>query len=56
MGVFKSVEKFFNGFNGEKGVLGYSLKEKPIYYLAVNKTAYPKMIFTYAIHFFIFKV
>ena len=50
MGVFRKIENFFSGFNGEKGVLGYSVKGKPIYYFAVKKTAYPKMIFTYAIH------
>ncbi len=44
------IENFYNRFSGDKGVLGFSERGKKIYYFAVKKTEYPKIIFTYSIH------
>ena len=44
------IENFYHRFNGEKGVIGKSERGKNIYYFAVKKTAFPKIIFTYSIH------
>ena len=50
MDITDRVEAFYNSFALEKGVIGYSLYGKPIYYFCVEKTAKPVIIATYAIH------
>ena len=50
MSVIKEVENFYLSFNGKKGIIGKSLFNKPIYYIAVEKTKRPVIIAQYAIH------
>lgn len=50
MSVFCEVYDFYSSFNGEKGVIGNSFFGLPIFYMAVKKTEYPKIIVQYAIH------
>ncbi len=50
MKINELVKNFYERFNGDKGIIGKSEKGEPIYYFSVKKTAYPKIIFTYAIH------
>ena len=50
MSIFSSVESFYNNFSGEKSVIGYSIKGKPLYCMKIAKSEYPKVIFQYAMH------
>ena len=50
MDVLKKVERFYENFRGEKGVIGKSVFNNPIYYMAIKKTETPKIILTYSIH------
>ena len=50
MSVFCDVYDFYSSFSGEKGIIGNSFFRLPIFYMAVKKTEYPKIIFQYAIH------
>lgn len=50
MNVLSEVKKFYRDFSGEKGIIGKSFKGKSVYYFKVEKTAYPKVIFQYAMH------
>jgi len=50
MGIFSLVESFYNDFNGEKTVIGNSIKGKPLYLFKVKKSDFPKVIFQYSMH------
>lgn len=50
MDIIEKVQKFYNSYRGEKGVIGKSQENRDIYYFAVSKTSFPKIIFQYAIH------
>lgn len=50
MNVLSEVEEFYRDFPGEKGIVGKSVNGKSVYYFKVKKTAYPKVIFQYAMH------
>ncbi len=50
MSVFCDVYDFYRNFNGEKGIIGKSHFNLPIFYMAVKKSNYPKVIFQYSIH------
>ncbi|MBE5733730.1 MAG: hypothetical protein E7347_01620 [Clostridiales bacterium] len=50
MSIFDKIESFYAQFKGEKGVIGYSLLKKPIYYFKVEKTKNPVVIIQYSIH------
>lgn len=50
MSIFVKLNDFYQSFDGEKGVIGYSFFNKPIYYLAVEKTNSPVLIVQCAIH------
>lgn len=50
MDILERVENFYNAYKGEKGVIGKSLFNRPIYYFAAGKSARPKIIVQYAIH------
>lgn len=50
MEVYREVYDFYSEFEGEKGVIGKSFFGLPIFYMAVRKTDYPKVIFQYSIH------
>lgn len=50
MSIFVKLNDFYQSFDGEKGVIGYSFFNKPIYYLAVEKTKSPLLIVQCAIH------
>ena len=50
MDILDLVENFYNDFKGEKGVIGKSVKNRPIYYLAVKKNEQPKLIVQFSIH------
>lgn len=50
MNIFDEIEDFYQSFRGEKGVIGCSNFQKPIYYFAVKKTKYPVIIVQCAIH------
>lgn len=50
MSIFEKTESFIKNFNGKTGVMGYSVKNKPIYYACVKKSEFPKVIVQCAIH------
>lgn len=50
MDLICEVENFYRSFSGAKGIIGSSESGKPIYFIAVRKTAFPVGIFQYAIH------
>lgn len=50
MNVIAKLSKFYCDFHGVKGIIGYSVKNKPIYYFNVKKSNSPKIIVTYCIH------
>lgn len=50
MDLFKRLNEFYADFSLEKGILGYSVKNQPIYYFCVKKTERPRVIATYSIH------
>lgn len=50
MNIFIKTEKIFRNFRGEKGIIGKSLFDKPIYYFKVCKSDYPVVIVQCAIH------
>ena len=50
MDVISEVEKFYQGYVGNKGVIGYSYLKEPIYFFEVRKTDFPVAIFQYSIH------
>ena len=50
MSVFSSVESFYHNFKGEKSVIGYSIKGRPLYLITVKKSDFPKVIFQYSMH------
>ncbi len=50
MDVLYELKEFYNNFTGKKGVVGYSMKSKPIYFFGVEKTNFPTVIVQYAIH------
>ena len=50
MSIFDKIETLYEDFTGEKGVIGFSFFNKPIYYFAVKKTPRPKILVQYAIH------
>lgn len=50
MSVFIDIYDFYSEFSGKKGVLGHSAFGMPIFFMAVEKTKTPKIIFQYSIH------
>ena len=50
MSIFDNIKDFYDNFDGEKGVIGFSALNKPIYYLAVKKSPRPIVIVQYAMH------
>lgn len=50
MDILDRVEEFYKSFALEKGVIGYSIYGKPLYYFCVTKTVKPVIVATYAIH------
>ena len=50
MSVLSDTEYFYKSFGGEKGVAGYSEDGRPIYFVAVKKTARPVILAQYAMH------
>lgn len=50
MGILEEIKDFYNKYDGEKGIIGYSGLNEEIYYFAVKKTNFPVVICQYAIH------
>ncbi len=50
MNVFNKVKSFYDGYEGEKKIIGKSVKDKPIYAFSVFKTARPLVLVQGAIH------
>lgn len=50
MNIVDSVYKFYNSYEGEKGLIGYTEKQKPISYVVVKKSSRPRVIIQYSIH------
>ena len=50
MNILQKLKEFYLQFNGKKGVIGYSVLNKPIYYFRIEKSTYPKIIVQYCIH------
>ncbi|MBE5736826.1 MAG: hypothetical protein E7348_00295 [Clostridiales bacterium] len=50
MDILDKVENYYNAFKGEKGIIGRSVNNRPIYYLAVKKAEKPKLIVQFSIH------
>ena len=50
MDIFERLNCYYENFNGEKGIIGKSWLKVPLYYIAVKKSEYPKIIFQYSIH------
>lgn len=50
MDVLEEVYSFYDFFDGEKGIIGYSLEGRPIHYFCLTKQDYPVMVATYSIH------
>lgn len=50
MDIFKYLDRFYNNFNGQKGIIGKSVNGLPIYYFKVQKSNYPKLIIQASIH------
>ena len=50
MDILEKVDCFYQNYTGEKKILGYSYKDRPIYAFCVKKSSSPKIIITYAIH------
>ena len=50
MKVLDFLEEFYYNFTGEKGIIGKTVLDKPIYYFKVFKSEYPKIIVTAGIH------
>ena len=50
MGIYKKLKNFYKKYQGEKGVIGFSEKSRPLYYFCVKKSDFPVVIVQYAIH------
>lgn len=50
MSIFKEIKCFYDNFNGEKQIIGKSVKGKPLYAFAVCKTNRPVILVQGAIH------
>ena len=50
MDILGELQSFYNSFDGEKGSIGKTVKNKDIYYFCVRKTAHPVVLIQYAIH------
>ena len=50
MGTFDFITSFYREFNGEKGIIGFSVEKRPIYYIMVEKTPRPLVLVQCAIH------
>ena len=50
MKVYDKVKLFYSEFKGEKGLIGKSVQNRPIYFFNVKKSEYPKIIVVGAIH------
>ncbi|MBE5754524.1 MAG: hypothetical protein E7340_04250 [Clostridiales bacterium] len=50
MDILQKIERYYNSFNGEKGIIGFSEKSQPIYYFCVAKSFYPKIIVQCGMH------
>ncbi|MBE5756590.1 MAG: hypothetical protein E7342_02205 [Clostridiales bacterium] len=49
MDVIKELKIFYKRFKGEKGIIGYSTKKRPLYYFSIGGGE-KKIIATYSIH------
>ena len=50
MSIFRKIESFYQNFAGEKGIIGYSLFNRPIYYFAVKKSESPVLLVQCSMH------
>lgn len=50
MGVLEKLDKFYESFNGQKGLVGYSSLRRSIYYFLVEKSSFPTVLVQCAIH------
>ena len=50
MSVEREIEEFYKSFHGTKGVIGYSVEGRPVYFFTVEKTARPLIIVQCSIH------
>lgn len=50
MDILNLTKKFYQKFDGEKGIIANSVNNIPIYYMAVKKTDSPKLIVQSCIH------
>lgn len=50
MNILKKVRNYYVRFKGEKGIIGFSHQNEPIFYFCVKKTQRPKIIVQYSIH------
>ncbi len=50
MDILQKIERYYNLFEGEKGIIGFSQKDKPIYYFCLSKSRFPKVIVQCGMH------
>ena len=50
MNVIEELEYFYQNYDGEKGIVGYSVLNRPIYYFCIKKSVRPVMIAAFSIH------
>ncbi len=50
MSILRLTENFYRAFKGEKGVIGKTALNKPVYYFCVQKSSAPCVIVTAGIH------
>ena len=50
MNILKEIEDFYQNFKGEKGVIGHSVLNKPIYLFTVRKSVFPTVIVQCSMH------
>ena len=50
MDILQEIENFYNNFEGEKGIIGYSEKLKPINYFCASQTDFPRVIVQCGMH------
>lgn len=50
MDILEKVFDCYSNFKGEKGIIGFSRKNYPIYYFCVNKSLYPRVIVQCSMH------
>ena len=50
MDILSKVNTFYKNFEGNKGVIGFSVQGRPIYYFEIKKSVRPTLIVQCAIH------